>query len=148
MKSFIERLIIMGLTVTLCFFIFAFRLVDIQVVNGKSYLEKQQAGSSRTQTIKAPRGEIVDRNGQPFSRNNASYDIVFDRALAPGDRENGNIKMLIEILRESGEKWNDNLPLVIRGGKAVFTDDEAASALVKGKGSRVGILLSGERKAA
>ena len=39
MESFIERLIIMGLTVTLCFFIFAFRLVDIQVVNGKSYLE-------------------------------------------------------------------------------------------------------------
>jgi len=126
MKNFVERLIIMGLTVTLCFFIFAFRLVDIQVVNGKSYLEKQQAGSSRTQPIKAPRGEIVDRNGRPFSRNNASYDIVFDRALAPGDRENGNIKILIEILRKSGEKWNDNLPLIIRGGKAVFTDDEAA----------------------
>jgi len=124
MKKSRLRLFMLGAVVWLIFTLFVFRLIQVQIVDGESYLEKQQAGSSKIQVIKAARGEIVDRKGRPFSRNNASYDLIFDRALAPGGSENKNIYTLIKILRYTGEKWIDNLPLEIKAGKAVFSGDE------------------------
>ncbi len=124
MKRSKLRLLMLGTVVWMVFILFIFRLIQVQIVDGADYLEKQQAGSSKTQVIKAARGEIVDRNGKPFSRNNVSYDLVFDRALAPRDSENKNIHTLIKILRYTGEKWIDNLPLEIKAGKAVFSGDE------------------------
>ena len=124
MKKSKLRLIMLGAAVWMVFILFVFRLIQVQIVDGKSYLEKQQAGSSKTQVIKAARGEIVDRNGKPFSGNNASYDLVFDRALAPKGSENKNIHTLIKILRFTGEKWIDDLPLEIKAGRAVFSGDE------------------------
>lgn len=126
MKQAKMRLIALGAVVWFVFGLFVFRLAQVQIAEGESYLAAQQKGSSKTQVIKAPRGEIVDCNGKPFSRNNACYDIVFDKALSPADSENGNILSLIKILRNSNEAWIDNLPLVLEGNSVVFTDDEAA----------------------
>ena len=85
------RLILLGVCVWAVLGVFAFRLVQIQIVDGSYYLAQQQKGSSRVQTIKAARGEILDRNGDPFSYNEPCYNIVFDRALTSSDADNGMI---------------------------------------------------------
>lgn len=131
MKQSRLRLILLGAVVWMVFGLFIFRLAQIQIVEGEQHLARQQQGSSKTQAIKAPRGEIVDRNGSPFSRNNVRYDLVFDKALAPEDSENENILALIKILRKTGESWIDNLPLKLENGQPVFTDDEAAVARLR-----------------
>ena len=95
MKQSKLRLFLLGAVVWAVFGLFVLRLAQVQIVEGETHLQRQQQGSSKTQTIKAPRGEIVDRNGSPFSRNNARYDLVFDKALAPADSENENILKLI-----------------------------------------------------
>ena len=120
------RLILLGVCVWAVLGVFAFRLVQIQIVDGSYYLAQQQKGSSRVQTIKAARGEILDRNGDPFSYNEPCYNIVFDRALTSSDADNGMILQLIRLLRDSGESWIDNLPLIIENGVPVFTQDETA----------------------
>ncbi len=131
MKQSKLRLFLLGAVVWAVFGLFILRLAQIQIVEGQTHLQKQQQGSVKSQTIKAPRGEIVDRNGSPFSRNNARYDLVFDKALAPADSENDNIMRLIEILRSTGEEWIDSLPLVLENGEPVFTDDDAAVARLR-----------------
>lgn len=125
------RLITLGVLVWLVFSLFLFRLAQVQVVSGADYLAKQQQGSSRTQAIKAARGEIVDRKGRPFSYNEACYNLVFDHALAPEDSENETILKLIQVMRDTDEQWIDNLPLTITGGSPAFTDDSDAVARLR-----------------
>lgn len=125
------RLITLGVIVWLVFSLFLFRLAQVQIVSGADYLAKQQQGSSKTQVIKAARGEIVDRKGRPFSYNAASYNLVFDRALAPEGSENETILKLIEVLRKANEQWIDNLPLVVTERGAAFTEDGDAVARLR-----------------
>lgn len=120
------RLIALGSIVWTIFSLFVFRLAQIQIVSGADYLAKQQNGSSKTQVIKAARGEIVDRKGRPFSYNKACYNLVFDRALAPEGHENETILKLINVLRKTNENWTDNLPITLNEGKAIFTEDSDA----------------------
>ena len=87
------------------------KLVKIQIVEGKDYVEKLNKGSSISQRTQAARGEIVDRNGSPFTYNRVSYDIVFDRAFMPKSEENEIILKSAEILRQKGEDWEDSLPI-------------------------------------
>ena len=120
------RLILLGAFFWAVLGVFTFRLVQIQIVDGSYYLAQQQKGSSRTQVIKAARGEILDRNGSPFSYNEPCYNILFDRALTSSDADNETILRLIRLLRESGESWVDNLPLVIEGNVPTFSGDDTA----------------------
>ena len=125
------RLITLGVVVWMVFSLFLFRLAQVQIVSGADYLAKQQQGSSRTQVIKAARGEIVDRQGRPFSYNEACYNLVFDRALAPEGSENETILKLIDVLRSANEQWIDNLPLNVTDGGVTFTEDSDAVARLR-----------------
>lgn len=125
------RVILLGVFVWLIIAAYLLRLADVQIVLGEKYLQQQQRGTVKTQVIKAARGEIVDRNGNPFSYNRASYEVVFDAALAPTGHENSTIAKLLEIMKKNGESWIDELPLYLDGGKPRFTDDEAAVSRLK-----------------
>ncbi len=125
------RLVTLGVIVWLIFSLFLFRLAQVQIVSGADYLAKQQQGSSRTQVIKAARGEIVDRQGRPFSYNEACYNLVFDRALAPEGSENETILKLINVMRDAGQVWIDNLPLTVAEDGATFTGDGDAVARLR-----------------
>jgi penicillin-binding protein 2 len=65
--------------------IFIWRLFNLQILNGLTYVA--QAESNRTQLISvpAPRGIIYDRNGTLLARNVASYSIVITPAALPDD---------------------------------------------------------------
>ncbi len=125
------RLITLGVLVWLIFSLFLFRLAQVQIVSGADYLAKQQQGSSRAQVIKAARGEIVDRQGRPFSYNEACYNLVFDRALAPEGSENETILKLLNVMRKADQTWIDNLPLTVTEGGAAFTEDSDAVARLR-----------------
>jgi penicillin-binding protein 2 len=98
---------------------------------GAQYLAEQQKGSSRTQVIKAARGEIVDRNGSPFAYNQSSYSIQLDRALSSPQKDNDTILWLVNVLRGTGEKWIDNLPIEVNGDSVSFTGDEDSVAKLR-----------------
>ena len=127
------RILTLGGFVGAVLFLFTVRLAQIQIADGAAYLEQQQRGDTKVQTVKAARGEIVDRSGSPFAYNEASYNIVFDKALAPEGSGNDTILTLIGVLRESGETWNDNLPLVLNadGSVSFSPDSEAAVTRLK-----------------
>ena len=62
-----------------------FRLINLQVVTGGTWI--QQAVDNYTLTISdpAPRGIILDRNGYILARNVASYNVVVTPASLPDD---------------------------------------------------------------
>lgn len=110
-NNFKKRFSIIVLLFMCCVAFIGLKLVKIQIVEGKDYVEKLNKGSSISQRTQAARGEIVDREGSPFTYNRVSYDIVFDRAFLPKSEENEVILKLTEMLSERGEEWEDSLPL-------------------------------------
>ena len=126
------RFIVAQIVMWLIFFLFVLRLMNLQIVKGDYYLSMQNKSSYRSQTIKAARGEIVDRNGEAFTKNLVSYDIVFDKALTPEDSLNDTILKLCRIMERQKEEWNDSLPL-LKDGSDNFTDNEKEVNRLKGK---------------
>ena len=90
-----RSLVVYGLLVGVAV-IFVARLVNLQIMNGLTYI--LQATSNRTQTnsVPAPRGIIFDRNNIILARNTASYSIVITPASLPDD--DGDIQRIYREL--------------------------------------------------
>jgi len=91
--------------------VFIARLVDVQIINAHEYRRMLEGGFTTTQTIRAARGEIVDRNLNPITVNHLGYDIVLDRAWLPVALQNEVIFDLMELCGRLGVEWIDNLPI-------------------------------------
>ncbi len=92
------------------------RLVDLQVVNGDAYLEESRLRLVKTSAVKAPRGEILDRNGKPLVTNETVFAV---RLYRPRDMEdealNGMLVHLIELVEADGAAVTDSFPVTSRG---------------------------------
>lgn len=79
------RIKVIYVLITLIFSYYVFRLFNLQIVSGDSYLT--QADDNRTNEInlQTERGVIYDRNGVILARNIASYNVTITPANLPGD---------------------------------------------------------------
>ena len=106
-------------------------LYDLQVVNGRDYYEQSQRKIAETETVEAARGQILDRNGRVLVSNEVVYQVTLDTSLMEEDRnEDGRVEddrndillSLIQIAREEGVEWSDDLP-ISQTEPFVFTTD-------------------------
>lgn len=95
------------------FAVFVIRLVDWQLINGKEYSELAARSTSYTVKTAATRGEILDKNGEGLVVNTTHYKVVLDRLYLDEDKRNDTILKLIEILDNTGDKWEDSLPIEV-----------------------------------
>jgi penicillin-binding protein 2 len=112
------RVAILGGFALAMFAIIFFRLWFLQVLSGEQYVQQANANRARDLPISAPRGEILDREGQPIvaSRTTNAVQIV-PSALPPA----GHAR--IELYRKLGRLLGMSGPhiqaLVIKGRTAV-----------------------------
>lgn len=124
------------LSAMLCIFgIFIIRLGYFQIVKGNEYDKAGQSVSSKIVTLKAARGEILDRNGIPLVVNRQGNSIVFydsdfpEYSTTPEIQKvrNDEILSLICLFEKHSVKWNNILPLEINSeGKITFKKNEEA----------------------
>ena len=131
-----RRIIELAVMLVMIFAFYGLKLIDIQVVNGDAYEERTQTVYTRTQRVKAARGEIVDRYGQSLAVNINSYDIVFNKAFLEDGTINDTILRLASILLEAGEDWIDTLPIT---ETAPFEFKEDSDAAIKSLKNFLGI---------
>lgn len=91
--------------------IFFGRLYNLQIINGDSYLERSTKRISRTSTITAPRGEILDRFGRPLVTNRMSFSIVFDATTWDKSRREEILSRLLSLCAAEGQEYIDTLPV-------------------------------------
>lgn len=112
-------------------------IVKLQIFETKEYEAAVSSVSSRTSTISASRGEILDCNGRRLVYNKQSYAIVFDATDFPRDSEERNtiIFSLIRLFERNKLEWIDDLPLVydLQGNIAFKEDSAAAIRTMKSK---------------
>lgn len=123
-----------GILLLAVFTAFAIRLFRWQIVEGEQHLELANAGALSTVKLEAARGEILDRNGNPLAANKTVYQAVFRKPYLTKDTVNDTILTAVELLENRGEKWIDDLPVLLDDRSSfIFAEDrEAAIGFLKG----------------
>ena len=115
--------VVCAVAVLLAAVIFSGRLADWQLIHGAEYKRLSTRSTSFNVDTKPTRGEILDRNGVGLVTNITHYKIVIDKLYADEDSLDSTLLKLIGILKNSGSKWNDVLPITILGGDYTFKKD-------------------------
>ncbi len=113
-----KRWLTLAIIIVSVFAIFAVALFRIQIVQGDYYTAQASHNTITQIPVSASRGEILDKNLSPIAINRTTYAIMLDYNYFPtGDseqaqkRQNECLLQLTELLTETGEKWNDSLPI-------------------------------------
>lgn len=81
----LTRAAVLGLVAAILFGILVVRLWSLQVVTGDEYLAEARANRTLEFRVRAPRGEILDRNGEVLVGNRARTALQLDPARVPID---------------------------------------------------------------
>lgn len=130
-KRFTRRLIALGAAMFLCALVFVITLFDAQIVNGDDYLDKSIRTNAKTETVKASRGILTDRNGKVLVSNRAVYTLNFDSSLVSSDELNDALLRVIGLMNAQGVEIKDTLPLARTSPYAYDTANGSAKTLVK-----------------
>ena len=103
-----HRSIILGAIVFIIFAFFTYKLAQMQLIEGKSYLETAEKMTTKTVTIRATRGEIRDCYGRSLATNRTGYDIELVKIFLPDEDLNSTLERLIILLENANEEWIDN----------------------------------------
>ena len=109
--------------------VFAANLFYIQIIKVRSQVA---ASAVRTATVrvKAPRGDIYDRNGRLLVSSEKVNTVVFDYMIFPSGEESAErnriILDLIDLFDEHGVEYKDKLPIKLKKGALVFDEKNPA----------------------
>ncbi len=91
--------------------LFAGRLFVLQIIDTKGDTDNTQIYGTLT-TVRAARGDILDRNGNVLVGNRASYDLVFNHyVIESNSGTNDALYRLVQKCRELGITYNDHFPV-------------------------------------
>ena len=108
---FFKRSVFLIAALVVCLVIFAGRLFFLQVVNGDEYLAQSEQKLTRSVTVKAPRGEILDRYGRPLVTNRSSFAVKIDGDMWKLDDSNKLLIDLATLCEQNGAAFIDSLPI-------------------------------------
>lgn len=91
--------------------LFSWKLFMIQIIETDGNTDNTQVYTTLT-TVRAARGDILDRNGNVLVGNRASYDLVFNHYVIKSyDDKNEALYRLVQKCKELGITYNDHFPV-------------------------------------
>ena len=91
--------------------LYSFRLFKLQIIDTKGDTDNTQVYSTIT-TVRASRGDILDRNGNVLVGNRASYNLVFNHYVTKSNPNcNQALFDLVQKCRELGITYSDHFPV-------------------------------------
>ena len=110
-KTAVSRITILTILLVSIFVVFIVRMMQLQLIDGEGYRQMSDVRYTREVTVKAARGEIVDRNGVPLAANRTGYNVVFDKSYIKMSEVNDIILVAADITNKQNEKYNQSLPI-------------------------------------
>jgi len=96
---------------SLVLLLYAFKLFDLQIIQTDGKTDNTTVYTTIT-TVRAARGDILDRNGKVLVGNRASYDLVFNHyVIKSADNRNDYLRTLYQKCLELGVEYNDHFPI-------------------------------------
>ena len=91
--------------------LFSMRLFKLQIIDTKGDTDNTQVYSTIT-TVRASRGDILDRNGNVLVGNRASYNLVFNHYVTKSNPNcNQALYDLVQKCKELGITYTDHFPV-------------------------------------
>ena len=91
--------------------LFGVRMYSIQFLGGGDLVADSDTYTTYY-TVKASRGELLDRNGNVMVGNRASYDLVFNNFVLTNNKNaNEHLLRLVEMTQELGVEYIENFPI-------------------------------------
>ena len=109
--NFKSRFWIIVILILLLFSLVVIRLINIQVVQGEYYRNESEKRLSKSVPVKAPRGEIFDRNMTPLIKNKMGFAIELHKIDATQSETNQVLLRLIRLAEEKGFAYSHSLPI-------------------------------------
>lgn len=127
------RISIIGLAIVTLFAALGVRLVDLQVLQGARLASAADANKVRTVYIEAPRGRILDRNGEVLVGNREVDVLTIDRGEASDNEE--LLRRLADVLHVSDKeivaRINDPRRSSYRRGVVASEVDKSVLATIR-----------------
>ena len=94
--------------------LYAVKLFDLQIIQTDGNTDNTTLYTTVT-TVRAARGDILDRNGKVLVGNRASYDLVFNHfVIKSADNRNQYLYTLLKKCEELGVEHQDHLPVTMQ----------------------------------
>ncbi|MCH5185401.1 MAG: penicillin-binding protein 2 [Oscillospiraceae bacterium] len=100
----------------------------LQIFRGSRYLAISNKRVANSVVVKAPRGEIYDRNGKPMVSNRIGYALQFLKTDKTNDEIYEMLLKCLDILAESGYIYQDSFPVDIASWDYRFGDDNGSGS--------------------
>lgn len=100
------------------------QLFNLQIVKGQEYREQSNTRLTRESVLKAARGNILDRTGNPIVSNSMGFRLDLYKTKVDNQTLNDTILKIINILEKNGDKYADNLPIKVQPFAFTSQDDE------------------------
>lgn len=107
------RFNIINVIVYLIGIILIVQLFNLQVVHGESYREQSNTRLSRTTTIKAARGSILDRSGNELAGVKTENNIEIYKTNLSDDELNKSMLNLVNLMNRYEISYSDTFPIKI-----------------------------------
>lgn len=89
------------------------QLFNLQIVKGQEYRNQSNTRLTRESVLKAARGNILDRTGNPIVSNSMGFRLDLYKTKVDNQTLNDTILKIINILEKNGDKYNDNLIITV-----------------------------------
>ena len=99
--------------------ILIYRLFDLQIVNGETYLNNFQLMIEKKKVIEGTRGNIYDRNGNILAYNELAYSVTIEDVYESDSNQNRNEKInatlykLIHMIEDNGDSITSDFNIII-----------------------------------
>lgn len=100
------------------------QLFNLQIVKGQEYRNQSNTRLTRESVLKAARGNILDRTGNPIVSNTMGFRLDLYKTKVDNQTLNDTILKIINILEKNGDKYNDNLIITVEPFGFTSQDEE------------------------
>ncbi|MDE5824411.1 MAG: penicillin-binding protein, partial [Lachnospiraceae bacterium] len=94
-----------------------YRLFDLQIVNGESYVDNFRLMIQRERITEGTRGNIYDRNGNLLAYNELAYSVtiedVYESGSTRNEKLNETLYKLIHMIEDSGDSIVSEFNLIL-----------------------------------
>lgn len=103
-----------------------YRLFDLQIVNGASYVDNFRLMIQRERITEGTRGNIYDRNGNLLAYNELAYSVtiedVYESGSTRNEKLNETLYKLIHMIEDSGDSVVSDFNIILNdNGEYEFT---------------------------
>lgn len=115
---------ILSILVYIIGIILLIQLFNLQIIKGQEYRKQSNTRLTRETVLEAARGKILDRTGNVLVSNTMGFTLDLYKTKVDNQVLNDSILKIINILEKNGDKYNDNLPIMVEPFAFSFENED------------------------